>query len=90
MFSRIFTGLRNSLNAQTPRPTQGRMSLEDSSEEFVRATRTSIEESNNVRPSPIRIASTSSATTFSAALFGLSSNNTDDFIQKDLISTSLY
>ncbi|KAG2210026.1 hypothetical protein INT47_003462 [Mucor saturninus] len=75
MFPRIFTGIRNSINnpGSMQRPTQ-RLTLEDSSEEFVRATK------------PIQILST--RIPVSAAAFGLSYNEADDFIQKDLISTS--
>lgn len=79
MFSRILTGVRNSINTSTiSRPTQqqGRLSIEDSSEEFVRATST---RSINIIPSSAAV-----------AVFGLSNNNADDFIQKDLISSSLY
>lgn len=75
MFSRIYSGIRNSINnpGTMQRPTQ-RLTLEDSSEELVRATK------------PIQILSTSRPTTVTA--FGLSYNEADDFIQKDLISTS--
>ncbi|KAI8876593.1 hypothetical protein K501DRAFT_288810 [Backusella circina FSU 941] len=76
MLSRIFTNARNSLTNQTQRP-QNRLSIEDSSEEFVRATR------HERMQVPVY-------SSVSAAIFGLSRNNMDDFIQKDLISTSLY
>lgn len=82
MFSRIFSGIRNSTNAPVaaiPRQQQSRLSLEDSSEELVKVTR--IIPSNNVN---------STAAMTLPAIFGLSNNITDDFIQKDLISTSLY
>jgi hypothetical protein len=78
MLSRIFTSARTSLTNQTQRP-QNRLSIEDSSEELVRATR---HERNGMHV-PIY-------SSVSAAIFGLSRNNMDDFIQKDLISTSLY
>ncbi|EPB88076.1 hypothetical protein PS15m_011419 [Mucor circinelloides] len=85
MFSRIYTGIRSSLNTTRPstqQSTSSRLSLEDSSEEFVKKSR------------PILISNHSNASASSsssiAAIFGLSNNNADDFIQKDLISTSLY
>lgn len=73
MLSRLFTGIRNSVNNPTitQRPSQ-RLSIEDSSEELVRATK------------PIHILSSTSI----PAAFGLSLNEADDFIQKDLISNS--
>lgn len=80
MFSRIFTGIRSSLNTTRPSTTQqssSRLSLEDSSEEFVKKSR------------PILISNHSGSSSI-AAIFGLSNNSADDFIQKDLISTSLY
>ncbi|KAL9560384.1 hypothetical protein PS6_000222 [Mucor atramentarius] len=84
MFSRIYTGIRSSLNTTRPstqQSTSSRLSLEDSSEEFVKKSR------------PILISNHSNASASSsssiAAIFGLSNNNADDFIQKDLISTSL-
>lgn len=84
MFSRIITGVRNTLNTPTisrPSQQQSRLSIEDSSEEFVRAS---------ARPINIIPSTTSSCSSGVAAIFGLSNNNADDFIQKDLISTSLY
>ncbi|KAK4517249.1 uncharacterized protein ATC70_000581 [Mucor velutinosus] len=89
MFSRIFTVIRSSLNTTRPSTSTpqsastSRLSLEDSSEEFVKKSR------------PILISNHSNDTVSSssssiAAIFGLSNNNADDFIQKDLISTSLY
>ncbi|CEP12939.1 hypothetical protein [Parasitella parasitica] len=86
MFSRIFNGIRSSLNTTKPststQQASSRLSLEDSSEELVKKSR------------PILIVnhSANSATSSSsiAAIFGLSNNSADDFIQKDLMSTSLY
>ncbi|OBZ87410.1 hypothetical protein A0J61_04544 [Choanephora cucurbitarum] len=79
MISRIFSACRNT-SIQRPVQQQSRHSLEDSSEEFVRATQTT-------KAIQIPSLSTSTAT---LAYFGLSYNNADDFIQKDLISNSLY
>ncbi|KAI8979398.1 hypothetical protein BDF20DRAFT_1000724 [Mycotypha africana] len=88
MFSRIFSGIRSALNApNAPRSAQqqsGRLSLEDSSEELVtRATK------------PIQIVPGTASylqqdSLIVAPLFGLSNNSTDDFMQKDLITNSLY
>lgn len=81
MFSRIFTGIRNASSSTAARSQ--RLSIEDhSSEEFVR---TATQPINIMSPST----STAIATTASiTAVFGLSNNKTDDFIQKDLISSS--
>ncbi len=77
MFSRIFNGIRTATTATTNTVRPQRLSIEDhSSEEILSRAATS---------SPINIISTTTSIT---AIFGLSNNKTDDFIQKDLISSS--
>lgn len=80
MFSRIFTGIRNAANTSTATNTITRSSGT--------TTRLSVEDGS--AEEMLRAASTNTILSNKRlSIFGLSSNKADDFIQKDLISTSL-
>ena len=84
--TRMFTNRLNTFNhtsTQSPRSLSGRMAMEDSSEELMKtSTKTMAVE---VPSSPISIPITLGKI---SSIFGLSYNKADDYMQKDLISSS--